>query len=124
MLDQTIFQRMAIGIKGYTEKEMSIAYGIFSTKAVVITNIPIALANAVSSAMMPGLAGHIARKDKNKYRSIFHITVKMQKLFLRHLMNSVSIIPAAKIHLISGLNARTEWAHGNSLISCLLRQMS
>ena len=80
MLDQTIFQRMAIGIKGYTEKEMSIAYGIFSTKAVVITNIPIALANAVSSAMMPGLAGHIARKDRDRAVSLVESALKITSL--------------------------------------------
>ncbi len=80
MLDQTIFQRMAVGLKGYSEKEMSIAYGIFSTKAVVITNIPIALANAVSSAMMPGLSGYIARKEKDRAVSLVESALKITSL--------------------------------------------
>ena len=80
MLDQTIFQRMAVGLKGYTEKEMSIAYGIFSTKAVVITNIPIALANAMSSAMMPGLSGYIARKEKDRAVSLVESALKITSL--------------------------------------------
>ena len=80
MLDQTIFQRMTVGLKGFTEKEMAKAYGIFSTKAVVITNIPIALANAVSSAMMPGLAGYIATKEREKARSLVESALKITSL--------------------------------------------
>ena len=63
MLDQTIFQRILFHVRGVREEEIAVAYGIFSTKAVVIANIPIALSSALSSAMMPGLAARFARRD-------------------------------------------------------------
>ena len=70
MLDQTIFQRILIHVRHYTEQNTAIAYGIFSTKAVVIANIPIALANALSSAMMPNLSASYARRDLDETGSI------------------------------------------------------
>ncbi|MBR5116551.1 MAG: polysaccharide biosynthesis C-terminal domain-containing protein, partial [Lachnospiraceae bacterium] len=64
MLDQTIFQRILFHVRQVREEDIAVAYGIFSTKAVVIANIPIALSNALSSAMMPGLSARFARKDR------------------------------------------------------------
>ncbi len=64
MLNQTLFQRILTGMRAYTESQTAVSYGIFSTKAVVIANIPIALSNALSSAMMPNLSARHARGNK------------------------------------------------------------
>ncbi|MCR5686256.1 MAG: polysaccharide biosynthesis protein, partial [Lachnospiraceae bacterium] len=63
MLDQTIFQRVLLHLRGCAERDIAVSYGIFSTKAVVIANIPIALSSALSSAMMPNLSASHARGD-------------------------------------------------------------
>lgn len=64
MLDQTIFQRILFHVRDVREEDIAVAYGIFSTKAVVIANIPIALSSALSSAMMPGLSARFAKEDR------------------------------------------------------------
>ncbi|MCR5674890.1 MAG: polysaccharide biosynthesis protein [Lachnospiraceae bacterium] len=76
MLNQTIFQRILIHTRGFLEADVAIAYGIFSTKAVVIANIPIALASALSSAMMPNLSGSFARGDSREAGSIVDRALK------------------------------------------------
>ena len=66
LLDQTIFTRIMIFEKGMAESNVAIEYGVFSGKAVVLSEIPIAVAAAVSAAMIPEIATKYARR---KYRS-------------------------------------------------------
>lgn len=63
-LNQTIYMRMLIDLKGAGETATTTLYGIFSNKAVVISNIPISIATAVSSAIIPGISAAYARKDE------------------------------------------------------------
>ena len=80
MLDQTIFTNILIGVKGIAEKDVSTAYGIFSRKAVVISNIPIAVASAMSSAMMPSIASSFARGEKTKTGETVKKVIRMTML--------------------------------------------
>jgi stage V sporulation protein B len=57
-----------IGAKGLDEIDITTAYGIFSNKAVVITNIPISIATAVAAAIIPNISSAYARKDKEETR--------------------------------------------------------
>ncbi|HWT73127.1 MAG TPA: oligosaccharide flippase family protein [Mobilitalea sp.] len=52
-LNQTIFRIMLKLTKSLTETDVTTMYGIFAGKAVVIVNIPIAIASAISMAMIP-----------------------------------------------------------------------
>lgn len=63
-LNQTIYMRMLIDWKGAGETATTTLYGIFSNKAVVISNIPISVATAVSSAIIPGISAAYARRDE------------------------------------------------------------
>ena len=63
-LNQTIYMRMLIDLKGAGEIATTTLYGIFSNKAVVISNIPISIATAVSSAIIPGISAAYARRDE------------------------------------------------------------
>ena len=63
-LNQTIYMRMLIDLKGAGETATTTLYGIFSNKAVVISNIPISIATAVSSAIIPGISAAYARRDE------------------------------------------------------------
>lgn len=62
-LNQEIYSRILIYLKGFSVKDVTIQYGIFSGKAVVITSIPIAIASAVSSALIPSIAGSYVKGD-------------------------------------------------------------
>ena len=77
MLDQTIFTNYMIDIRGVPAKDVAISYGVFSRKAVVITNIPIALASAISSAMIPGISAGYARGETEEIKALISRVVRM-----------------------------------------------
>ena len=62
-LNLTIYTRIMEYVKGMSEADAYTRYGLFSGKAKQISNIPIALASAMSTAVIPGVAGSFARKD-------------------------------------------------------------
>ncbi|MBQ6733671.1 MAG: polysaccharide biosynthesis protein [Lachnospiraceae bacterium] len=55
-------------------------YGIFSQKALVLTNIPIAVAAAVSAAMIPEIAGLLARRKRKTARNRSAQVIRMTML--------------------------------------------
>lgn len=67
-------------LKGYTEAEATTYYGLFSGKANQITNIPIALATAMSSAIIPSIAGSFEQKDKKGCRKKIGSAIKTTML--------------------------------------------
>ena len=67
-LNQTIYIKMMINTHGADEIAMTTLYGLFSNKAVVITNIPISIATAVSAAIIPGISTAFARGDLDETR--------------------------------------------------------
>lgn len=54
--NQTIYSKLLIYIKDYSSKFVTTQYGIFAGKAVVISNIPIAISSAISAAILPSIA--------------------------------------------------------------------
>jgi stage V sporulation protein B len=56
-LNQTIYTKILIYLKGFHVNIVASQYGIFSGEAVVITNIPIALASAISASILPSISG-------------------------------------------------------------------
>lgn len=62
-LDQVIFLNMLIDGRHLSEAAVTTVYGLFSNKAVVITNIPISVATAVSAAIIPNIATAHASGD-------------------------------------------------------------
>ncbi len=67
-LNQTIYYRIMIQMKQMEAIASTTLYGIFSNKAVVISNIPISVATAVSAAIIPGISASFARGDKQETR--------------------------------------------------------
>lgn len=68
-LNQTIYMRILSEIKGMTESEIATMYGIFAGKAVVISNVPIALASAMSAAVIPAVSSSYALGEKKLVRT-------------------------------------------------------
>ena len=62
-LNQTIYMRILINGRGVAETAATTVYGVFSNKAVVISNIPISIATAVAAAIIPGISAAFARRD-------------------------------------------------------------
>lgn len=61
--NQTVYSKVMIYLRGLTLSETATSYGIFSGKAMVIINIPIALASSLSSAMIPTISASCAVGD-------------------------------------------------------------
>lgn len=62
-LNQTIYTKIMIYVKKVSESETATLYGIYSGQPVTISNIPIAIASAVSAAMIPTISGLFAQGD-------------------------------------------------------------
>lgn len=77
-LNQTIYGRMMVHIKEMDEVTATVNYGIMG-KAVTIANIPIALASAMSSAIVPSIASTYAqgavKQTKKKVASAIKVTM-------------------------------------------------
>ncbi len=67
-LNQTIYYRIMILMRGVEAVTATTDYGIFSNKAVVISNIPISIATAVASAIIPGISAAYARGSLEETR--------------------------------------------------------
>lgn len=67
-VNQTIFMKIMIGMRGWEEIMTTTLYGLFSNKAVVITNIPISIATAVAAAILPNISTSFARGDLKETR--------------------------------------------------------
>lgn len=68
-LNQTIYARILSQVKGFSGADIAKMYGIFAGKAVVIANIPIALASAMASAIMPSISSSHALGEMDAVRS-------------------------------------------------------
>ena len=67
-VNQTIFMKVMIGVRQWEEVSTTTLYGLFSNKAVVITNIPISIATAVAAAILPNISTSFARGNLKETR--------------------------------------------------------
>ena len=67
-VNQTIFMKVMIGRRQWEEVMTTTLYGLFSNKAVVITNIPISIATAVAAAILPNISTSFARGNIKETR--------------------------------------------------------
>ena len=61
--NQTVYTKVMMNVRGLTQAQTATAYGIFAGKAMVIINIPIALAASLSSAVIPTISKSSALGD-------------------------------------------------------------
>lgn len=66
--NQTVYSKVMLNVRGLSLAEIATAYGIFGGKAMVIINIPIALAASLSSAMIPAISKSSALGDAEATR--------------------------------------------------------
>lgn len=78
-INQTIYAKTMLHVHDMTQSETSIFYGVYSGKAVVMRNIPVALASAMSSAIIPTVAESWVLKDhkgsRHKVNKAIHVTM-------------------------------------------------
>lgn len=79
-LNQTVYLKIMTGIKDVVESEAYTQYGIYAGKPIVISNIPIALASAMSSAIIPGISASFIKKEYDETRRSVNLAVKTTML--------------------------------------------
>ena len=65
-LDSTLFSKIMTYGRGIPHNEVVTRFGVFSRKAMVITNFPIAIASAAAATIMPSISTYFARGDYEK----------------------------------------------------------
>lgn len=75
-INNSIYTKWFPKIQGVDTIELYAKYGIFSGEALTISNIPIAFASAMASAMIPAVAQSVAKKDMEGTREKIAIAVK------------------------------------------------
>lgn len=79
-LNQTIYLKMMVLLKGMNEVAATTEYGVLAQKSVTISNIPIALASAMSSAIVPTIATAYAQGEKKQTRKKVASSIKVTML--------------------------------------------
>lgn len=75
-----IYYNIMIDYRKMDSVAVHIDYGIFSTQAVAVVNIPIAIASAMSSATIPGVAASYVKKEYKKTREQVAKAIRMTML--------------------------------------------
>lgn len=78
-INQTIYQRVMMEVKGLSDTVVASHTGIVG-KAVKVSNIPIALASAMASALIPGISGEFAKGNLDEARSAVAKAMKVTML--------------------------------------------
>lgn len=79
-LNQTIYTKVMKYVMALSEAEIAVNYGVFAGKAVVISNIPIAIASSMSAAMIPSISGSYAQGDRERTHQQVHVAVQTTML--------------------------------------------
>lgn len=75
-VNSTVYVKLYRAVKGLDEATVYANYGIFSTKAVTISNIPVAFATAIAAAMLPSVAQLIAQHNREETHRKIGLAVK------------------------------------------------
>ena len=76
-LNQSIYYGVLRGVQGVSEAESSTMYGIYAGKASLIVNVPIAIAAAMSSVIIPTISSAYAKKDMRQIRSKINQAIRV-----------------------------------------------
>lgn len=79
-INQTFYAKIMLRQHGLTQSAISTYYGIYSGKAVVLRNVPVALASAMSSAIIPTIAEAWVLRNKKDARSKVEKAIRVTML--------------------------------------------
>jgi len=75
-IDMKLYYYIAYHVKGFTTIFANTQYGVFSLKFVVLTNIPIALASSISTAIIPEVSKSYATDNLEETNSRIHEAIR------------------------------------------------
>lgn len=98
-INQSIFA-FILGYKGYKERAIAIMYGVFSTQFNVLINVPVSMASALSSAIVPDLSGNYVLGNKNALRESIDSAIKLNMLVMIPCAVGLTALADPIIHLL------------------------
>ena len=98
-IDQSIFSFL-LGKKGFSELDIVTMYGIFSTQFNVLINVPVSMASALSSAIVPDISGSYATGDTKALNHSIESAVKMNMLVMIPCAVGLAVLADPIIHLL------------------------
>lgn len=79
-INQKIFYAFMMGVRGLSESDTASMYGIYAGKALTITTIPIAMASAMASAMIPSISAKFIKGEKEQSKEIATKVIRVSML--------------------------------------------
>lgn len=80
-LNNNLFTKIAMSRYGMTEQQSYSIFGIYSGKAVLLSDVPIALASAMSAALIPVVSGTFAREGRRAAGEKVEVAIQTTLLF-------------------------------------------
>ena len=80
-LNNNLFTKIAMKHLGMTEQESYSIFGIYSGKAVLLSDVPVALASAMSAALIPVVSGAFIREGRKAAGEKVEVAVQTTMLF-------------------------------------------
>lgn len=102
---------------GYEQPDIQTMHGIYTGKYLLMVNVPVAIANALSSAMLPNIAGAKASGDTSGILSKAGITIKVTMLIAIPCTVGLAVLGGPIIEMIFGVTAHYPELAGNLLLA-------
>lgn len=118
IINQTVYTKILIYGKGLAEEFVSSQYGIFSGQAVVIVNIPIALASAMSAAILPQITANYTMGNTKDTNQQIDLAIRTTMLISIPSAVGIGVLSLAIVQILFPLKDTVEQA------SEVLRNMS
>lgn len=80
-IDMYIYQ-IGMGLKGMNHTDIIKSYGVYAGKYVVLMNVPVALASAMSTASIPAISGSYALKNMKDVRTSIDSAISVTMLVI------------------------------------------
>ena len=116
-MNQSIYFGVLRGMQGISEAESSTMYGIYSGKASIIVNVPIAIAAAMSSVMIPAVSAAFARKNMDEIRD--RVATAIRVTMLVAIPSAVGLFALARPVTQLLFPQKASLAEASSLLMCL-----
>lgn len=98
-IDQSIFS-VVLGAKGYQELDTVALYGIFSTQYNVLINVPVSMASALSSAIVPNISGNFVVGNYEELKNTIDSAIKLNMIVMIPCAVGLTVLADPIIHLL------------------------
>src|SRR5699024_8438554 len=85
---------------GYQELDTVALYGIFSTQYNVLINVPVSMASALSSAIVPNISGNFVVGNYEELKNTIDSAIKLNMIVMIPCAVGLTVLADPIIHLL------------------------